>query len=61
MVSLLGGGNSSNFFGQSVLGVLLVITCSNVAAHYVLLVKSPFNPNIFFTVAGIEQCSNSEL
>lgn len=49
--------------GQSVLGeVKSPTTCSNVPAHASLCVKKlEERLNIFFIVAGIDECSNSEL
>ena len=48
--------------GQSVLGELnSATTCSNVPAHASLFVKKlDFKLKSFFTVAGIEECSNCE-
>lgn len=56
-----GSGKSSNLVGQSVLGSSKSITCSKVAAHIVLFVKSPGKSKIFLIVAEMDECSNSEL
>uniref|UniRef100_A0A7C8YF60 Uncharacterized protein n=1 Tax=Opuntia streptacantha TaxID=393608 RepID=A0A7C8YF60_OPUST len=53
-LSLTGSGNVS---GQSVLGVVLFKTISKVPAQASLLVRKFFKLKIFFTVAGIEECS----
>jgi len=47
--------------GQSVLGVFLVNTHSKVPAHASRLVKKSFKLKIFFTVAGIDECSYSDV
>lgn len=47
--------------GQSVLGVVLRATPSKVPAHSSLFVRCDFRPKIFLTVAGIDECSNSDV
>jgi hypothetical protein len=48
--------------GQSVRGVFRVRTVSNVPAQASRFVrKAPGKLNSFFTVAGIDECSNSEV
>lgn len=47
--------------GQSVLGVALVRMPSKVPAHSSRFVKKSFRLKSFFTVAGMEECSNCEL
>lgn len=43
--------------GQSVLGVVRVSTVSNVPAHASRLVRNAGRLKIFFTVAGMDECS----
>lgn len=43
--------------GQSVRGLVLVKRPSNVPAHSSRFVRNSGKLNIFFTVAGIEECS----
>lgn len=59
----IGAQTSVRIPGQSVRGeVNSPTTCSNVPAHASLWVKKlDVMLNIFFIVAGIEECSNSEL
>lgn len=54
--------NAGDLPGQSVLGdVSSPTTSSNVPAHASLLVKKlDERLNIFFIVAGMDECSNSE-
>lgn len=47
--------------GQSVLGDFLLRTLSKVPAHSSRFVKNSFRLKIFFTVAVIEECSNSDV
>jgi hypothetical protein len=47
--------------GQSVLGLVLVKTPSKVPAHASRFVRNSLRLKIFFTVAGIEECSNCDV
>lgn len=47
--------------GQSILGLVLLITPSKVPAQASLFVKKSFKLKIFLTVAGIDECSYSDV
>lgn len=47
--------------GQSVLGLVRLMTASNVPAHSSRFVRKLLRLNIFFSVAGIDECSNCDV